>query len=137
MWATLKWFHLHRGFMMRVHLFKIFGGSALSLYLVVGSLMGIKTQQSDRAYEKELSREYVQLHADIARQDVRIEEIERRQHEIDAMQIEHRLTVEETTSQNNHSLLIGVGLGIAMLILEAVIRGFVGIRKIARGDDIP
>ena len=135
MWAILKWLHLHRGFAMRVQVFKIFGGTVLSFYLVMASFVGIKVQDIDQDYQKQLAREYVQLHADMARQDVRMEEIERRQREIDAMQIEHRLTMTETTENSNHTLLIGVGLGLAMLILEAVIRGFVGIRKIAKGED--
>jgi len=136
MWTLIKLLHLHRGFAMRVQLLKIIGSSILSLYLLLGTLMGVKNEQIDEEYQRQLAREYVELHTQIARQDLRMEEIERRQREIDAMQIEHRLTMTESTSSSNHTLLNGIALSMALLLFEALVRGFAGIRKLAKGEAV-
>ena len=136
MWALIKILHLHRGFAMRVQLLKVVGGGFLSIYLVLGTLMGINSDKVESEYQKQLAHEYAELHVAIARQDLRMDEIERRQREIDAMQIEHRLTMTEATGNSNHVLLTGIALSMGLLALEAMIRGFAGIRKLAKGEAV-
>lgn len=117
---------------MRFQIGRVLGGFLVALYLAL-ALFGSSVQRpSDEEYQHQMVREYAALKEELARHDVRLSEIERREKELAAIQIEHRLTSMETTEQTNHTLLVGASLAIVLMLIETMIRGFAGMRRVAR-----
>ncbi len=126
-------FLLVGGFPMRFQFGRVIGGFLVALYLAFALFAaGTKKNPDEEQYRQDLYEQYSRLKEDMARQDVRLTELERREKEIEALQIEHRLTSMETTEQTNHSLLIGASLAIVLMLIETIVRGFSGIRRVAK-----
>jgi len=116
---------------MRFQLGRVVGGFLVALYLAAALFAGAMQHQSNDEYQRQLVSNYGALKEELARQDVRLTEIERREKELEAIQIEHRLTTIETTEQTNHTLLVGASLAIVLMLIETMVRGFAGMRRVA------